>query len=239
MIRTTENKYNGVIIDNTTLPENTDEFRDQVLRIIEVAGDKELLWIKIPIEKSDYIPILTRLDFEFHHCYERNLMLIKKLQQAPIVPTSKNFIVGVGAIVIHQGKLLVVKDKFYAGYKLPGGHIDKGESIKEALKREVLEETGLAIEFESILNIGHFKHGQFDESNLYLVCTAKAQSEKISIRDSAEIAEARWINPTDFLNSDQVNCYNKSVVQAALNNKELKLKEQKVKLRVSDGEVFF
>lgn len=239
MIVTIDNRYDGVITDNSSLPQTKDKFKKEVVRLIDNLKNKKLLWIKIPIEKSDLIPILTSLDFEFHHCDERNLMLVKKMVADAIVPTTKNYIAGVGAIVFDEGRLLVIKDRISSGYKLPGGHIDKNESIINAVKREVYEETGINIEFESIINIGHFRNGQFGESNLYIVCTAKALSKEISINDSNEIEEARWIVPEDFLNSENVNNYNKSVVKAALNNKELKLTEQQIKLKVADGEVFF
>ena len=239
MIVTIDNRYDGVIIDNSSLPQTKDEFKKEVVRLIDNLKNKKTLWIKIPIEKSDLIPILTSLDFEFHHCDERNLMLIKKMVADAIVPTTKNYIAGVGAIVFDEGRLLVIKDRISSGYKLPGGHIDKNESIINAVKREVYEETGINIEFESIINIGHFRNGQFGESNLYIVCTAKALSKEISINDSNEIKEARWMLPEDFLNSENVNNYNKSVVKAALSNKELKLTEQQLKLKVADCEVFF
>lgn len=232
-------KYDGVILDNTTLSYSKEEFKTGIWQLSESLKNKKLLWINIPIDKSDYIPILTEFDFEFHHCDERNLMLVKKLSHDSFVPTTKNYIVGVGAVVFNDGRLLVIKDRYSAGYKLPGGHIDKNESIKNALQREVFEETGINIEFESILNLGHFRNGQFGESNLYIVCTANAFTKEITINDSSEIIEARWIDLTDFLNSDDVNTYNKKVVEAAINNKELKLKEQKISLRVPDGEVFF
>jgi len=239
MINIIDDKYNGVTVDNTSLPNDKSEFKKEIVRLIESLKDRKLLWIKLPIEKSDFIPILTKLEFEFHHCDEKNLMLIKKLTHSSIIPTSKNFIVGVGAIVFNGGRLLVIKDRFSSGYKLPGGHIDKNESIKNALKREVYEETGIKVEFESILNLGHFRNGQFGESNLYIVCTAKALSKDIYINDSFEIEEACWIDPQEFLKSSDANTYNKSVVAAAINNKELKLKEQEIKLRVSNGEVFY
>jgi len=239
MIETANNKYDGVVVDSTTLPDNIDDFKKGIVELVESLTNKRLLWIKIPIEKSEFIPVLTKLDFEFHHCDERSVMLVKKLAHDSFIPTTKNYIVGVGAIVLNQGQMLVVKDRFSEGYKLPGGHIDKNESIKDALRREVLEETGVSVEFESIVNIGHFRNGQFGESNLYIVCTAKAFTNDISINDSSEIVEARWIEPTEFLRSDDVNSYNKSVVLAALNNKELKFTEQQVKLRVPGGEVFF
>lgn len=239
MIETIDNMHDGVIVDNTTLPQKKDEFRKEIVRLIESLKNKKLLWIKIPIEKSDFIPVLTNLDFEFHHCNEKSIMLIKRIDNDSIIPTTKNYIVGVGAIVFNEGRLLVIKDRFSTEYKLPGGHIDKNESIKNAIKREVHEETGINIEFESIMNIGHFLNGQFEESNLYIVCTAKPLSKKITINDLSEITEAKWMNPEEFIKLDNTNNYNKSVVEVAIKNKELKLIERQIELRVPGGEVFF
>ncbi len=55
---------------------------------------------------------MTNLGFEFHHCTKTSLMLIKKLARYAEIPASKNYIVGVGAVVVDKGKLLVVKDRF-------------------------------------------------------------------------------------------------------------------------------
>ena len=239
MIEISNNRYDGVIVDNKTLPEKKDEFKKEIICLLESLKNKKLIWIKIPIKQSEFIPILTDLDFEFHHCDENNLMLFKKLSNDAVVPVIKNYIVGVGAIVLNEGQLLVIKNRFSTDYKLPGGHIDRNESIVNAVKREVYEETGINIDFESIVNIGHFRNGQFGESNLYIVCTAKALSNDIKINDSTEIAEAIWMDPEHFLRSDDVNNYYKRVVEAAINNKELKLTEQHIMLRVPDGEVFF
>lgn len=239
MIKISENQYKGIIVDHESLPENRTELITAIERLLASKHDKNLVWIKIPIEKAALIPEFTLLGFEFHHCDERNLMLVKKINPEAFVPATKNYIVGVGAIVFHEHKLLVIKDRFSTGYKLPGGHIEKNESIKEALAREVFEETGINIRFESIVNIGHFRNGQFGESNLYLVCTAQALSYEIKIHDESEILDAMWISPVAFLESEEVNAYNKSVVEAAINNKELKLTEQQVKLRSANGEIFF
>lgn len=239
MIKTYNDRYGGVTIDSSALSDNIEDFKTEIEELILSAKNKNLLWIRIPIEKSDFIPILTKLGFDFHHCNTHDLMLIKKINPQSIVPTTKNFTVGVGAIIVRNKKLLVVKDRFSAGYKLPGGHIDINESIKDALKREVYEETGIDIEFESIVNLGHFMQGQFGESNLYIVCTAKALSESISINDSQEIIDAKWIDLCDFLEAESTNIYNKSVVEAFMKNTELKLTAQSIKLRVSGSEVFF
>ncbi|MCP4704738.1 MAG: NUDIX domain-containing protein, partial [candidate division Zixibacteria bacterium] len=213
------------------------EFEREIVELIESLSNKKLLWVNIPIKNADFIPVLTNLDFEFHHCSNNSLMLVKKLLQESTIPSAKTHAVGVGAIVWNGNQLLVVKDRISSGYKLPGGYIDANETIKDALKREVIEETGIKVEFESIANIGHFMNGQFGEPNLYLVCTAKATTVKITIYDSSEIIEARWIDIDEFLNSTKTNSYNKNVVRTVLANKDLKLTEQSISLRVR-GEVF-
>lgn len=239
MIKVIENNHDGVLVENSTLPITIDAFKEEITLLIKSILDKKLLWIKIPIEKSHFIPVLTKLEFDFHHCDEKNLMLVKKLSHDAMIPPTKNYMAGVGAIVFNEGQLLVIKDRFTMSYKLPGGYIDKNESIKNALKREVYEETGINIEFESIVNIGHFRHGQFEESSLYIVCTAKDLSKAITINDISEIADARWMDVEDFLTSDNVNIYNRSVVKATVNNTDLKLTEQHLNLNVPDGEVFY
>lgn len=57
--------------------------------------------------------------------------------------------VAVGAIVIDEGDLLLVRrdrEPAKGCWSLPGGKLELGESLEEALRREVLEETGLRIE---------------------------------------------------------------------------------------------
>ncbi len=239
-MKLTEDRYAGITIDNTSLPLCGDEFKNETENIINDHDDKKLLWIKVPIERSDLIPILCGLKFDFHHCNEKNLTLVKKLIQKPVVPTAKTHTVGVGAIVKDGNNLLVIKDRFSQGYKLPGGHIDPGESIREALKREVLEETGIKAEFESIANLGHFTQAQFGESNLYIVCTAKALSKEINIIDTSEIIEAKWMTIDEFLSHEETNIYNKKIIQTAVDNEELKLTHQELSLTMTTPfELFF
>jgi 8-oxo-dGTP diphosphatase len=65
--------------------------------------------------------------------------------------------VSVGAVVVHEGQLLLVKRKRPPGaglWSLPGGRVRWGEKAREALVREVAEETGLVIEPENLVGIG-------------------------------------------------------------------------------------
>jgi mutator protein MutT len=57
-------------------------------------------------------------------------------------------IVGVGAIIIHEGKILLEKRKSAPGkgkWSIPGGLVDLGENIEQAVIREVKEETDLDV----------------------------------------------------------------------------------------------
>ena len=57
----------------------------------------------------------------------------------------------VGALIFNpEGKLLLMRShKWRDKYVVPGGHIELGEHIEDALKREVKEETGLDVTDQS------------------------------------------------------------------------------------------
>ncbi len=56
--------------------------------------------------------------------------------------------VGVGAVAVHDGAVLLVrrgKGPAAGEWSVPGGHVEMGETLHEAIVREVLEETGLEV----------------------------------------------------------------------------------------------
>lgn len=234
-------KYEGIIIDNSTIPHLLEDFEKEIVNILNNVVNKKLLWIKLPIIKSDFIPILIKYDFVFHHCNEEDITLLKKLSKNPIIPTARNHTLGVGVVVINEvNELLLIKDRLGKRYKLPGGYIDDDENISTAAVREVKEETGINVEFTSIIALGHFKPLQFGESNLYVGCTAKALSNEINIIDDYEIIEARWMDLDEFLNHEEVLIFNKSIVKTAITNNGLRFEQIDLfQKRDIDYELFF
>jgi len=64
-------------------------------------------------------------------------------------------LIGVGALIIHQSEILIVKranEPAKGLWSVPGGVVELGEQLHEALKREVREETGLEVDVERLLD---------------------------------------------------------------------------------------
>jgi nucleoside triphosphatase len=105
----------------------------------------------------------------------------------------------VGALIVNkQGKILLTKShKWFDKYTLPGGHIEVGETMKEAVIREVKEEVGLDVEVVEMLLMQEAifaeefwkkKHFIFFD----LLCKSKDQQVKL---DGRELQEHVWEYP--------------------------------------------
>lgn len=63
-------------------------------------------------------------------------------------------VVGVGAVVVRDGKALIIKrahEPRKGEWSLPGGLLELGESLADAARREIKEETNLEIEVGPII----------------------------------------------------------------------------------------
>ena len=64
--------------------------------------------------------------------------------------------VGAGAVVHRDGKVLLVKRKYPPNegrWALPGGLVELGEDVQAAASREIREETGIEVEIERLLDV--------------------------------------------------------------------------------------
>ena len=63
-------------------------------------------------------------------------------------------VVGVGAVIVHEGKALIIKrahEPRKGEWSLPGGLLELGESLEDAVRREIKEETNLDVELGPII----------------------------------------------------------------------------------------
>jgi 8-oxo-dGTP diphosphatase len=74
-------------------------------------------------------------------------------------------IIGVGGIVFNEDEVLLVrrgKEPALGEWSLPGGAVEVGETLEEALHRELLEETGIEVE---ILGLSAFLERIFPDAD--------------------------------------------------------------------------
>lgn len=70
--------------------------------------------------------------------------------------TTERPMVGVGVFLIYDGKFIMGKRKNAHGagmWSLPGGHVEKGETLIAAAERELLEETGIKVEATAVRKV--------------------------------------------------------------------------------------
>ncbi len=65
-------------------------------------------------------------------------------------------IVGVGAVIIRDGRILLVKRGSEPGknkWSIPGGLVELGETVRSTIVREVKEESSLDVEVHSLIDV--------------------------------------------------------------------------------------
>jgi 8-oxo-dGTP diphosphatase len=81
-------------------------------------------------------------------------------------------VVGVGGVVVQDGRALIVKrahEPRKGEWSLPGGTVELGETLVEAVKREIREETGLDVEVGEVVEVFDRVHRLEDRIRYHFV----------------------------------------------------------------------
>ncbi|MFW6055100.1 MAG: NUDIX hydrolase [Thermodesulfobacteriota bacterium] len=112
-------------------------------------------------------------------------------------------VLAVGGLVIHKGRVLLVKrgqEPSLGRWSIPGGRVELGETIQEAVEREIREETSLAVKAGQL--VYHFESIQRDESGgiryHYLILDLWAGYVSGEPRPGGDAADAGWFRPEDL-----------------------------------------
>ena len=117
----------------------------------------------------------------------------------------------VRAIIIANQKVLMVHSLKYDYYKFPGGGIEAGESLPEALCREVREESGMMVDPASIREFGlvHRRSrgdngGVFIQDNFYFLCDAQEHvGQQLDAYEADEGFTPEWITPEHAIETNR------------------------------------
>ena len=111
------------------------------------------------------------------------------------------YVVRSRAVIIHEGKLLVVKHPGRDFYVLPGGHLDPGEDPKECMERELVEELGILPKVGKLLFVYTYTNATGVQSIEFFFEIENGEEylshDAFEKTHAHEIEEVSWITPSD------------------------------------------
>ena len=112
----------------------------------------------------------------------------------------KQPLVGVGAIIISEGKMILVKRGVEPGkgkWSIPGGLVELGETVRDAVVREAKEETGLDVEIVEDRPIDAFGNIDIDEKGSlryhYILIQFLTRPKSGTLKPSSDVLDAKWV----------------------------------------------
>ncbi|XP_021969046.1 nudix hydrolase 8 isoform X1 [Helianthus annuus] len=127
-----DDEYGGVVVNPEKLPSDTDVFVSILRSSLSLwrTEGKKGIWLKLPVEKCDLVPIAIREGFQYHHAERGYVMMTYWIPDEPcMLPANASHQVGVGGFVMNdKNEVLVVQEKHCAPelaglWKLPTGFI--------------------------------------------------------------------------------------------------------------------
>ena len=111
----------------------------------------------------------------------------------------------VGAFIVNRlGEVLLVRSPKWSGelYSIPGGHVEHGETVFQAVRREAREEVGLEVKpvklymIQEVINPLEFHQGNRHFIFFDILCKPLTTEVKI---DGEEITDYLWAKPRQAL----------------------------------------
>ena len=111
-------------------------------------------------------------------------------------------VVSVGAVIVDGGRVLLIKrgqPPLQGRWSLPGGVVEIGETLQEALAREVREETGLEIEVGPVVEVLD-RIEREDDNRIeyhYVIIDYRCLVRGGRLACGSDADDARWVSASD------------------------------------------
>lgn len=117
----------------------------------------------------------------------------------------KKFVIRCRGIIMHEGKMLVVRHSHDASFvALPGGHLEWGEDVIACLSRELVEELSVKPVIGKLLYVNTFTQNNNVQpvEFFFEVLNGKdyLDTENNTRTHAHEISEILWLSPKDEVN---------------------------------------
>jgi 8-oxo-dGTP diphosphatase len=116
-----------------------------------------------------------------------------------LAPASPIPILGVGAVIWNNKREIVLirrgKPPRLGQWSIPGGHVEFGEGLRQAIEREAREETGLEIEIKGLIDVIDSISRDANGAILrhYVLVDFTARTVSGELRAGTDAADARWV----------------------------------------------
>jgi len=112
-------------------------------------------------------------------------------------------VVGIGAVVIRDGKVLLIRRGVAPGkglWAVPGGSLALGETLQQGAEREIREETGITIRArEPIYAFDFFERDPDERIRFHFVIVDLAADYiRGDVKGADDALEARWLAPGEL-----------------------------------------
>ena len=107
-------------------------------------------------------------------------------------------ILGVGAVIVSQGRALLVRratEPLKGEWSVPGGVLELGEKLHDGVRREVLEETGLEVEPQEVLEVfdSIFNDQQGRTQYHYVLIDYLCRVTRGEARAGSDVSAVKWV----------------------------------------------
>jgi len=112
-------------------------------------------------------------------------------------------IIGVGAVIVDGDRVLLVRRDtapLKGEWSVPGGMLELGEKLRDGIRREVLEETGLIVEPGEVLDVfdSIFTDNEGRTEYHYVLTDYLCRPISGEAKAGTDVSEVRWVSEAEL-----------------------------------------
>ena len=114
-------------------------------------------------------------------------------------------VVGVGGVVVKDGKAIIIKranEPYKGQWSIPGGRVELGESLRDAVRREMREETGLDVRVGPLIEVfERIQHGDGAATNVryhFVIIDYLCTCDDGVLCAGDDAADAKWVTSEEL-----------------------------------------